>query len=189
MIDSRRGLLAIALALGAHSALADDTKTVTVFEARQFSVPVPSGWSFEEGQDPHLGMTTLKLEDPGKEVDLQMTFLPDPEGKVSSREAVEAEAKRILEPMLKTSVEKEIRLTFFDSPGGAAAYTTFTDSKLDPKHIPEDEKLLAVSGIRAWKGGYTLFTLLTNTKDSAAYRKALEIALSGTRQTKAPVAF
>ena len=180
------GMLQLAVA---PSTLADDIKTVTVFEAREFSVPVPSGWSFEEGQDPHLGMTTLKLEDPGKEVDLQMTFLPDPEGKVSSREAVEAEAKRILEPMLKTSVEKEIRLTFFDSPGGAAAYTTFTDSKLDPKHIPEDEKLLAVSGIRAWKGGYTLFTLLTNTKDSAAYRKALEIALSGTRQTKAPVSF
>ncbi|HYX21158.1 MAG TPA: hypothetical protein VFA98_09980, partial [Thermoanaerobaculia bacterium] len=68
-------------------------------------------------------------------------------------------------------------------------YTALTDGKLDPKHIPEDEWLIGVSGIRAWKGGYTLFTLLTNTKESSTYRKALDIAISGTRQTKAPVSF
>jgi hypothetical protein len=178
-----------ALVLCCHLALAADTKTVTVFEGRQFSVPVPFGWSFDEGQDPHLGTTTLKLADPGNRINLQMTFIPDPAGKVSSREGVEAEVKRILQPMVETSVEKEIRLTFFESPDGLGAYATFTDAKLDPKHIPEDEWLIGVSGIRSWKGGYTLFTLLTNTKDSSAYRKALEIATSGTRQTKAPVAF
>ena len=170
-------------------AFADDVKTVTVFEARQFSVPVPWGWSFDEGQDPHLGTTTLKIADPDKKVVLQMTFIPDPAGKLSSREAVEAEVKRILKPMIETSVEKEIRLTSFESPDGIGAHAAFTDAKLDPKHIPEDEWLIGVSGIRTWKGGYTLFTLLTNTKESSTYRKALDIAISGTRQTKAPVSF
>jgi hypothetical protein len=189
VIGPRGTLLALALVVRAHTALADDTKTVTIFEGRQVSVPVPSKWSFDEKADPHHGTQTVQLEDPGKEVVLQMTFFPDSSGRLSSREAVEAEAKRILEPMLETSVEKEIRLTFFDSPDGMGAYCAFTDSKLDPKHIPEDEKLIAVSGIRAWKGGYTLFTLLTNTKDSAVYKTALEIAVSGVRQVKAPVAF
>jgi hypothetical protein len=187
----RRGLLvvAFALVLGARAVLAADTKTVTIFEARQFSVPVPWGWSFDESEDPNLGTPTLKLGDPGKKVALQMTFIPDPSNKLSSREAVEAEAKRILKPYVDTSVEKEIRLTAFDSPDGRGAYAAFTDAKLDPKHIPEDEWLIGVSGIRTWKGGYTVFTLLTNTKDSSAYRTALEIAISGTRQVKAPVAF
>ena len=168
---------------------AADNKIVTIFEARQFSVPVPSGWSFDESEDPNLGTPTVKLGDPGKKVILQMTFIPDPSGKLSSREAVEAEAKRILQPYVETSVEKEIRLTFFEPPGGLGAYAAFTDGKLDPKHIPEDEWLIGVTGIRTWKGGYTLFTLLTNTKDSSVYRTALEIAVSGTRQVKAPVAF
>ena len=189
MIEPGKGLLVLALVLGARTALADDTKTVTIFEGRQVSVPLPSKWSFDEKTDPHHGTQTVQLEDPGREVVLQMTFFPDTSGRLSSREAVEAEAKRILEPYLETSVEKEIRLTFFDSPDGRGAHSTFTDGKLDPKHIPEDEKLIAVSGIRAWKGGYTLFTLLTNTKDSPVYRAALEIAISGVHQVKAPVSF
>ena len=182
-------VLSMAGLASANPALAEDTKTVTIFEGRQFSVPVPKGWSYEEGEDPHLGAPTLKLEDPKAEILLQMTFIPDRAGKLSSREAIETEAKRILQPMVETSVEKEIRLTPFDSPDGTGAYATFTDAKLDPKHIPEDEKLIAVSGLRAWKGGYTLFTLLTNSRDSRAYRAALDIAISGVRQVKAPVSF
>ncbi|MGE5413311.1 MAG: hypothetical protein ACM3NW_03985, partial [Syntrophomonadaceae bacterium] len=182
-------VLAALRLVGPAPALADDARTITVFEGRQFAVPVPAGWSFDERSDPHHGLQTIQLEDPGKEVVLQITFFPDSSGKLSSREALEAEAKRILEPYLETSVEKEVRLTFFDSPDGIGAYSAFTDGKLDPKHIPEDEKLISVSGIRAWKGGYDLFTILTNTTDSAAYKKALDIAVSGLRQVKAPVAF
>ena len=187
----KRALLSIGVAFCGLSvvATAADNKTVTIFEARQFSVPVPWGWSFDQGEDPNLGTPTVKLGDPEKKVILQMTFIPDPSGKLSSREAVEAEAKRILEPYVETSVEKEIRLTFFEPSDGLGAYAAFTDAKLDPKHVPEDEWLIGVSGIRTWKGGYTLFTLLTNSKDSSAYRTALEIAVSGTRQVKAPVAF
>ncbi len=183
------GLLALAFALCAHSALADDTKTITIFEGRQMSIAVPKGWSFDEGTDPHLGSPTLKLADPKQEIDLQISFLPDPTAKLSSREAVEAEAKRFLEPYLETAVEKEIRLTFADAGDGMAAYASFTDSKLDPKHIPEDEKLIGVSGIRTWKGGYLVFTLLTNSTDSAPYKRALEVVLSGIHQVKAPIAF
>lgn len=167
----------------------DDTKTVTIFEGRQFSVPVPQDWTFEEKRDPHHGIQSVEVRDPGKEIVLQVTFIPDSSAKLTSREAVEAEARRILEPYLESSVEKEMRLTFFDGPDGMAAYTSFTDSKLDPKHIPEDEKLISVTGIRTWKGGYFLFTVLTNTTDAPAYKKALEISLSGIRQVKAPVAF
>ena len=190
MIQLRKAAVALVVAL-AHAALAfaGDTRTVTIFEGRQFSVPVPEGWTFEERRDPHHGIQTIEVRDPGKEVVLQMTFIPDSSGKLASREAVEAEAKRILETIVEDSVEKEIRLTFFESPDGMGAHSTFTDGKLDPKHIPEDEKLISVSGIRAWKGGYTFFTVLTNIKDSPVYRTALEIAVSGIRQLKTPVAF
>ena len=189
MIDFKRGLLTVAIGLGAHLTFADDTRTVTIFEGRQFSIPVPPKWSFDEKTEPQHGFQTIQLEDPGKEVVLQMTFIPDPSGKISSREAVEAEVRRLLDPLVESSVEKEIRLTIFDAPDGIGAYTTFTDGKLDPKHIPADEKLIAVSGIRTWKGGYTLFSVLINSKETPVYKTALEIAVSGTRQTKAPVAF
>lgn len=169
---------------------ADDApRTVTVFEARQFSMPVPHGWTCEESRDADRGLQTLLLEAPGKEVILQVTFLPDPDGRVSKRSGLEAEARRILAPFLESSVERVIDLTFVDAPDGTSAYGKFTDGKLDPKHIPEDEKLISVTGLRSWKGAYALFTVLTNSTDSGAFKKALEIATSGLRQVKAPVAF
>lgn len=168
---------------------ADDTKMITIFEARQISVPVPSSWSFDESRDPHHGLQTVTIEDPGKEIVLQVTFFPDQAGQLSSRKGLEEQARRTFQPYLETSVEKEMQLTFVDAPDGMAVYTKFTDSKLDPKHIPEGEKLISVTGLRSWKGVYMMFTLLTDTTESKTYRNALEIVLSGIRQAKTPVAF
>jgi hypothetical protein len=184
-----RGFLAVAFVLGAHSVFAADARTITIFEGRQMSVDAPRSWIFQEGTDPHLGAPTLRLEDSSQEILLQITFLPDSNSKLSSKESVEAEATRILKPFLATAVEKEIRLTFDDAGDGMAAYASFTDSKLDPKHIPEDEKLIGVSGIRTWKGGYLVFTILTNSTDSKTYKRALDVVLSGIHQVKAPIAF
>lgn len=166
-----------------------EPQTVTLFEGRQISVPVPEGWKYEEGQDPHHGIPTVRIEAPKEEIVLEVSFFPDPDGRLASREDLETEARRLFDFYLETSVEKEMRPTSFETPDGLGIYTSFTDSKLDPKKIPEGEKLISTTGIRSWKGAYMIFTLLTDTTGSSAYKKALELVRSGIRQTKAPVAF
>ena len=190
MIEHRRALaLAFAVVLSARVGLAEDTRTITIFEGRQVWVPVPAGWSLDERREPRNGVKIIQLQDPGKEVDLQMSFFPDPSDRLSSRAALESEARGFLETYVETSVEKKIRLTFFEAPDGSGAFARFTDGQLDLRHIPKDEKLIAVSGLRSWKGDYALFTILTNTTDSETFKKALDIVKSGIHQPKAPVAF
>lgn len=189
--DRRAGaLLAPLLLLVLPSiARATEPRILTIFEGRQIAVPVPEGWKYEEGQDPHHGIPTVRIEDPKGEIVLSVSFFPDQDGRLASREGLETEARRLFDFYVETSVEKETRLTFFEAPDGLGVLTSFTDGKLDPKKIPEGEKLISTTGLRSWKGGYMIFTLLTDTTGSPAYKKALELVRSGIKQVKAPVAF
>jgi hypothetical protein len=182
-------LIAGALLLVPLAARAEGAKTVVIFEGRQISVPVPNSWTLEEGRDPHHGTPTLRIAAPKEEIVMQISFFPDSEGRLASRKDLEAEAQRIFAFYLESAVEKEMRLTFFDASDGMGVYTSFTDSKLDPKQIPEGEKLVSTTGIRSWKGAYLLFTLLTDSTKSPTYEKALDLVRTGLKQVKAPVSF
>jgi hypothetical protein len=178
------------LALGVSAmSLAGEPKTISIFQGRKIEIPVPKGWSYEERPGPHDGSQTVVLADKKKEVLLTILFLPDADGALSTREGLEQQAKRILTPYLEQAVEKKLDFTFFESPDGVGVFTSFTDNKLDPKHIPEDEKLISTTGLRSWNGAGLFFTLLTNSRDLPAYETALDIVRSGIRQVKAPVAF
>jgi hypothetical protein len=184
------GLLAAWAALSAAAVAfgAESTRSVAIFEGQQVEVPVPAGWHVGERQDPRTGVQSVDLSDPGKDVALSISFMPDSRGATATRGGLETLARHVFGAYLDASVEKEMKLTYFEAPGGAGVYTSFTDGKLDPKRIPEGEKLISTTGLRSWKGGYLIFTLLTNTRDSAAYRKALDIVQSGLK-VKLPVAF
>lgn len=184
-----RFVTAAALVLVPRAISGDDVRTVTIFEGRQIAVAVPAGWKFEEALDPHHGSPTLRVEDPGGEVALVVSFFPDSRRRPENREDLEADARNLLEPYLDTAVEKEMSLTYFDAPDGAGVYASFTDEDLDPANVPENEKLISTAGLRSMKGVYVLFTLLTNSRDSATYRRALDLVRADLKQVKAPVAF
>ena len=82
-----------------------------------------------------------------------------------------------------------MKLDGFDAPGGIGVVTSFTDKRLDPKHVPAGEKLISTTGIRSWKGVYIIFTLLSDSRASAAYKTALDVVRSGLKQVKAPASF
>ena len=182
-------LAAIAAIVAAAPALTS-SRTITVFATRQFEVPVPTGWKFEDkNEDPSTEIRTIVLTDPKEDVQLSVSFVPDPEIELASRAALEKRSRQVFAFYLATSVEKDIPLTFFETPGSLGVFASFTDGHLDPKKIPKDEKLISTTGFRSWKGTYVLFTLLSNDKTSPAYKTALDLVRSGIRQIKAPVAF
>ena len=184
-----RGLVLAALLILPRATSGDDIRTVTIFEGRQIAVAVPAGWKFDEQLDPHHGTPLLHVEDPAGQVAVVLAFFPDPAAKPPDRADLEAEAQNLFEPYLQSSVEKEMDLTYFDAPDGRGVYASFTDGNLDPQNVPEDEKLISTAGLRSMKGVYVLFTVLTNSRDSASYRRALELVRGELRQVKTPVSF
>jgi hypothetical protein len=167
----------------------DDVRTVTIFQGRQIAVAVPAGWKYDEALDPHHNTPTLHVQDPDGQVAVVLAFFPDPANTQPDRADLEAEAQNLFEPFLESAVEKDMKLTYFDAPDGGGVYASFTDGNLDPENVPEDDKLISTAGLRSMKGVYVLFTVLTNSRDSAAYRTALDLVRGELRQVKTPVSF
>ncbi len=188
--STRSNLLAVLFVLVASRARlqASEQRIVAIFGGQSVSVPLPDGWTFQEKTDPATGIQTVAVGDPKGEVDLSVSFLPDPEGNLATRKGLEDLARHVFATYVDGSVEKTITLTPFDAPGGLGVLTSFTDAKLDPKHIPPGERLISTTGLRSWKGGYLMFTLLTDSRDSPAYKTALALARDGIR-VKLPVSF
>lgn len=182
-------LVVAALLLAARTISGDDVHTVTIFQGRQIAVAVPAGWRLEEVIDPRQDIPTLHVEDAHGEVALVVAFFPDPAEGTATRRDLEAEARNLFEPYMETAVEKDMELTYFDAADGAGVYASFTDGNVDTTSASGDEKLISTAGLRSMKGVYVLFTVMTNSRDSAAYRRALELVRGELRQVKTPVSF
>lgn len=186
---NRVALQLLALALCAASRQVEaETKIVTIFEGRQVSVDVPPGWKFVEKHNRATGVQTLEILDAREEVELDISFVPDPADRLASREGLETEMRKAFQFYLDSSVEREMKFTFFDAPDGRGGYTSFTDRSLVGRtKIPKGERLISTPGMRSWKGAYLIFTLLTNSADTKTWREALEIVRTGLKQTRGPV--
>ena len=149
--------------------------TVTVFDKRQFSFPVPDGWKFAESRGEN-GLQTVILDDPAGSIKLAFTFIPDAEKRFATKEQVSSLMGDALADLLAGAVEKQLSFTVVDAPGGYEAHSFFTDKKLaDVKTLPKDQWRNATAGVRTFGGGFVFFTLLANDRDSAARTRALEL--------------
>ena len=179
----------LGLALGFFVAVVTvfaEERSVTIFEGRKISLSVPQEWRFEESRDSKTGLQTIQVVDPTSEVRLDVSFFPDAEGRVATRQGLEAEMTTVFAFYRAGAVEQEMKLTTFDAPDGIGAYTSFTDRSLVGRKLPEGQRLISTTGMRSWKGAYLVFTLLSNSRDTDAYRQGLGIVQSGLKEIGGP---
>jgi len=175
--------LALPLLLAATNlAAATAERTVTIFEGRTIAVTVPEGWSFEEHRN-DMGVQTISLIDPSGEIHVDASFLPDSDNRLASQEALETEMKTVFADLLNGAVEKEFKFTFAKTVDGMEGHMVFTDKSLVGKPLPKDERRLATSGMRRWRGVFMLFTVLSNDIESAAYKAAMRLVARDIRDT------
>jgi hypothetical protein len=160
----------------------DDRRSVSLPDGTVISLAPPPGWDVRwtaTGTDSGGRIETVQLNAPASEVQVDVSFFSDPAGKISTRPAIEAELKRRFSFYLESSVEKQMAFTDLGSPSSVGAFTVFTEQRLVGKKIPENERLLSTTGIRSWKGGYLLFTILSNSRETNEYGLALELVRTG----------
>jgi hypothetical protein len=156
--------------------------TITVFEKRQFSFPVPDGWKSEESRA-ESGLQTVVIDDPNGSVKLAFTFIPDAEKRFSTKEQLSGLMGDALADLLAGAVEKQLTFTVVDAPGGFEAHSFFTDKKFDGmKVLPKGEWRHVTAGVRTFGGTFIFFTLLSNDADSAARTKALAVVTKELRE-------
>lgn len=175
-------VLTAAVLLAAGAALAEE-RSVTVLQGRKISVAVPKGWTFGESRDPKTGIPVLRWLGPSGDVRLDVSFYPDANGWVSTREGMDAEMAKVFAFYRDGAVEKEKKAVDLKPATGIGAFMSFTDKSLVGKTLPAGEHRMSTTGIRSWSGAYLVFTLLSNAREGAEYRQALEIVRSGVKES------
>ncbi len=150
-------------------------ESVFVFDHRRLAVEVPDGFRFESGRD-ERGLFRVFLTGPGESVSLQLTFVPDTEGRFGEA----YERRRLLHETygayVAGSVEKGMQFEELEPKSGAGTYCAFTDAALVGKtELPPGEYRHVACGVKVWPGVAVLFSLFSQDPASPAHRTALRV--------------
>ena len=160
---------------GAAEAAPRREEAVFLSDQRRVVVEVPDGFKFESGRD-ERGLVRVFLTGPGEQVSVQLSFLPDGEGRFGEA----YERRRLLHetygPYVAGSVEKGMHFEELEPKSGAGTFCVFTDSALVGKtELPPGEFHHVTAGAKVWPGVVVLFSVFSQDTKSAPYRTALRL--------------
>lgn len=172
----------IAMFFTASGLVADENRTITVSvsDAQSVSLVVPEKWKHTVIQPIPQFPPTVKLVAADDLITLLITFVPDPEGRFTTREGIDRAVTESNQQYLSGSVEKRLELTQLESKQVRGCYTKFTDAALVAIAEPRKGQYRnVVSGLFVVDRQAATFTLLTNDTALADYRTALKIICDG----------
>ena len=123
------------------------------------------------------GAVTVKLTGPKDALDLQLVFLPDPNGELAASARARKEfMAQAFQEFVASSVEQAMQFEELEPRAGGGTYCVFTDATLVGKpQLPPNEFLNVTAGLKAWRGAYVVFKLFSNDTISAEYRSLLKL--------------
>ena len=170
------------LPLGAAQKYRDET--VFLFQNRKVTVAVPEGLGFQSSKN-ERGIISVRLGDPKNTINLQVSFLPDPEGRFASARDRKEFINETFHEYVAASVEKGMQFEELDPKVGAGTYCVFTDSSLVGKsRLPRGEFLQTTTGLKAWPGVVAVFTVFGNETTSMEYLAVMNMLHEGLADTK-----
>lgn len=162
-------------------------ESLFLFENRQVLFTVPPGYGFSSSKDDQ-GIFTVMIADKKQRVALQMTFLPDPQGRLAGtarlrKEFLFANFQELVGP----SVEQAMQFEELDPKIGEGTYCVFTDAKLVGKtKVPAHEYQHSTAGVKAWPGVAAVFTIFSNGTATKEYQSVMGLLRQGIHEKPAP---
>ncbi len=148
-------------------------ETVFLFQNRKVTVLVPDGFGFASNKSDR-GIMTLELVDPKDRVRMQITFLPDLEGRFAAARTQKEFMNETFHDFVDTSVEKAMQFEELEPKTGSGTYCVFTDAKLVGKtKLPPGEYLHSTAGLKTWPGVVAVFTVFSNEITSKEYQSVM----------------
>jgi hypothetical protein len=179
IIHLPKALLAVSFLLIPVLGFTAETQSVavTVPTADTLGIEFPSMWQSSISQPPQLP-PTVRIST--KELSLQITFIPDPQGRFATRDGVDRVVTAANERYVSGSIEKRLTLIPLESKNGYGCYSTFTDAELaGVATLRKGQFRNVASGMLVINKQAAVFTLLTNNTKSPDYRQALRIISEG----------
>jgi hypothetical protein len=175
-LKTLRAIILFTLVCSAGMAAADKRdETVFLFQNRKVTVVVPEGLGFQSNKD-ERGIIFVRLGHPKDKISLQVSFLPDPDGRFATARSRKEFMNETFFEYVGGSVEKAMRFEELDPKVGAGTYCVFTDAALVGKtKLPRGEFLQTTTGLKAWPGVVAVFTLFSNDTTSKEYQAVMSM--------------
>ncbi len=162
--------------------LADDTQTISVSvpQGDKLTIRLPSGWQQRVVQPSADLPPTVKINTPDETLSLQITLIPDINGRFTTKENVDRVVSEANEQYVSGSVEQRLTLEQIPSTHGHGCYSVFTDASLaKATKLAKGQYRMVTTGIFVIGKEAAAFTLLSNDNKSAKYKQALQIVFEG----------
>ncbi len=174
------------LSLGWGKGLAKD-EIVQLSEERRVVIAVPEGFHYSARRD-DKGLIRAQLIDGAEKLSLQVVFLADPAGQVADENGQKDFLAAATRVYAEGSVEQSYDFKALEPKVGSGLYCAFTDITLahSGKPVPAGEYLHATTGVKAWRGGFLLFTLLSNETTSPEFHSLFRLLKDSFEEKKVP---
>ena len=179
-------LFPLGFAMG-QAAAKDHEETVFLFQNRKVTFAVPEGLGFNSSKD-ERGIITVRLGHPKDKVSLQVSFLPDAEGRFATARGRKEFMADTFRDYVAGSVEKAMQFEELEPKVGGGTYCVFTDADLISKSkLPPGEFLQSTTGVKAWPGVIAVFTLFSNDTKSKEYQSVLTMLRESVEEKAGPL--
>lgn len=176
----------LVLLIGTAAASKLQEETVFLFENRRVAVAVPDGFGFASSKDDR-GLITVRLADRKEKASLQITFLPDGEGRFATARSRKEFIHENFQEYVGASVEKAMQFEELEPKEGSGTYCVFTDANLVGKtKLPPGEFQHSTTGVKAWPGVVAVFTVMSNGTTTKEYQAVMAMLRQSVQEKPVP---
>lgn len=164
-----------------------DEQSVFIFGNRRIAIVLPEGFGLATTKD-ERGLLTARIADRAETASLELTFVPDSEGKLGSARGRMELMVGAFQTYVEGSVEQAMQFEELQPRVGAGTYCSFTDAKLVGRtSLPPGEYHHATAGVKAWSGVGVVFTLFSNALDSREHQALLALLRASVEEKVGPL--
>jgi hypothetical protein len=158
--------------------------TVDVPGGAKIDIVAPAGWTVKEVQPNPLIPSATSLTSPNGDRSLMISFIPDANGALDTREKLEALLKLTAKQYEEGSVEKKTKFEKLDSKNGICVFAEFTDADLVGKKTEAGQFKVVGTGLMLIDKAVATVTVLGDSLTDKSYLAGKETIKTGIKVHK-----
>lgn len=161
--------------LSAGFALAQVQRTLALPSGPKFSITVPMGYSYQADFDQD-GNSRVIMENPVWEIKMVALVIAERDPKITTADWQKDTLITLMAAALPLAKETDYNFKPLNPRTGTGTYVQFTDAELKKgDKLNPGEFLHLTGGIRAWRGVFVHFQILSNDLQSEEFREVMDL--------------
>jgi len=167
--------IALALLLATSGVRAQSEEFVTVPGRARLSIFVPAGYSFSCERDVDKN-ADVRMENPIWPIAITAFIIADSNPAVVTEEWQRNEVISRIASALPDAKEKDYNFQPLHPVSGTGVFCVFTDARYKRvADLPAGEYMHLTGGVKAWRGCYVFFQIMSNDLTSPEYLEAFQL--------------